>query len=330
MDPSAVYRFRAPLEDELEAIADVLLADQRADGVEPVLDADFIRQVWSRLDFDLAADAWVATDDQGRIVAYGQVRREVSDIVGSWGVVQPEHRGRGIGSALFGRIDARAAVLLDGQPTPRFQHSITAVDGAAAAIVRAWGLQPLRHFWHMQIDLVGPRDTGTDPEGIEIRTIEPDRDLPAVHAILETAFVDDPGDHPEPFDRWAVEHTTSPSYDPTLWFLARDGGDPVGALTGRAGDDGGWVDSLAIVASHRGRGIGSALLRHAFSALAARGQRRVMLNVDAENVTGATTVYERAGMRVVNRWDLWERVGPAPAAPAAPSRPTEPDRGDHR
>jgi len=24
-------------------------------------------------------------------------------------------------------------------------------------------------------------------------------------------------------------------------------------------------------------------------------------------VTGATAVYERAGMRVVNAWDLWER-----------------------
>ena len=35
--------------------------------------------------------------------------------------------------------------------------------------------------------------------------------------------------------------------------------------------------------------------------------RRVMVNVDAENVTGATAVYERAGMRVVNAWDLWER-----------------------
>ena len=25
--------------------------------------------------------------------------------------------------------------------------------------------------------------------------------------------------------------------------------------------------------------------------------------------TGATAVYERVGMRVVNRWDLWERQG---------------------
>ena len=27
----------------------------------------------------------------------------------------------------------------------------------------------------------------------------------------------------------------------------------------------------------------------------------------AENTTGATALYERVGMRIINRWDLWER-----------------------
>ncbi len=94
----------------------------------------------------------------------------------------------------------------------------------------------------------------------------------------------------------------SPSYDPTLWLLARDGGTPVGVLNASAGDDGGSVDWLAVLPSHRGRGLGTALLRRAFAAFAALGLRRVTLNVDAENPTGATGVYERVGMRVVNRW----------------------------
>ena len=85
---------------------------------------------------------------------------------------------------------------------------------------------------------------------------QPD-DLEAIHGILEAAFADDPGHHPEPFDRWVEEHTTSPSYDPTLWLLARDGDVPVGVLTASAGDDVGWVDYLAVLGSHRGRGIGS-------------------------------------------------------------------------
>ncbi len=150
---------------------------------------------------------------------------------------------------------------------------------------------------------------GQRPSASRSRASSHARTSEAVHAIVEAAFADDPGENTEPFEQWAAEHATGPAYDPTLWLLARDGGVPVGALTGSAGDDVGWVDYLAVLGSHRGRGIGSALLRRAFATFADRGLPRVRLNVDAENVTGATAVYERVGMRVVNRWDLWERQG---------------------
>jgi GNAT superfamily N-acetyltransferase len=80
------------------------------------------------------------------------------------------------------------------------------------------------------------------------------------------------------------------------------------------------VDWLAVLDSHRGRGIGAALLHRSFASFAGRGVRRVRVNVDVENATGATGVYERAGMYVANRWDLWER-GPRPEAPS-PQDPT--------
>jgi mycothiol synthase len=309
MDLPAGYQFRAPTPDDLTGVADVLIADQRAAGAEPVLDAFFIQQVWSRTDFDLDADAWVVTDVAGTVIAYGQVRQEEPDVVGSWGVVLPGHRGRGIGAALLDRIEGRASVLLAGVSSPRFRHSMTAGDRGAVALLLARGLRPIHHNWHMQIELAGSIEPGPAPDGIEIGEIEPSDDLRAIHTVLEEAFATDPEDHPGPFDRWAEEHTSSPSYDPTLWLIARDGGVPVGALIGSAGGDRGWVDWLAVLASHRGRGVGSALLRRSFAVFAARGLRRVALNVDAENVTGATAVYERAGMRVVNRWDRWERSG---------------------
>ena len=68
------------------------------------------------------------------------------------------------------------------------------------------------------------------------------------------------------------------------------------------------MDYLGVLAPCRGRGVGAALLRRSFATFTGRGARHVILNVDAENTTGATALYERAGMRVINRWDLWERL----------------------
>jgi mycothiol synthase len=45
---------------------------------------------------------------------------------------------------------------------------------------------------------------------------------------------------------------------------------------------------------------------------AGRGLRRALLSVDAENPTGATGLYQRVGMRGMNRWGWWERSSGGP------------------
>jgi len=45
--------------------------------------------------------------------------------------------------------------------------------------------------------------------------------------------------------------------------------------------------------------LGLALLHHAFTEFWRRGERAVALGVDAENPTGATRLYERAGMHML-------------------------------
>jgi mycothiol synthase len=300
---------RAPGEDDFDAVVSLLIADELANTGEVVLDADFVRGGWSRPGFDLATDAWVATDAAGSVVGYAQVVREEPDLVGSWGLVHPDRRGDGVGSSLLDRIEARAAQLLAGVEAPRLRHSINANDGAAAELLHAHGFRPVRHFWHMRIDLGGTVDVVADPDGVAIGGIHPARDLPAVHGVLQRAFVGDWGDYPGPYDRWLEEEVASPSHDPSLWLLARDGGEPVGTLTAGQSEGRGWIDFLGVVPSHRGRGIGAALLQRAFAAFAERELSAALVSVDAENPTGATALYERVGMRVVKRWDLWERSG---------------------
>jgi mycothiol synthase len=64
--------------------------------------------------------------------------------------------------------EERASRLLAGLPSGRFRHAINAGDHAAAAMLRARGLRPVRHFWQMQIDLTGPFEPDPPPEGVEI------------------------------------------------------------------------------------------------------------------------------------------------------------------
>jgi GNAT superfamily N-acetyltransferase len=124
------------------------------------------------------------------IVAYGQAMREEPTVVESCGVVHPGHRGRGIGSWLLDRIQQRASGLLAGVPSPRFRHAVNAGDRPAAAMLQARALRPVRHFWHMQIELAAGFEAGPTPAGIEISGIDPRVHLPAVHAVIEEAFAD--------------------------------------------------------------------------------------------------------------------------------------------
>jgi ribosomal protein S18 acetylase RimI-like enzyme len=55
----------------------------------------------------------------------------------------------------------------------------------------------------------------------------------------------------------------------------------------------------------RNRGLGLALLRHAFAEFQRRGVRKVSLSVDAESITGAPRLYGRAGMRVRESYAIY-------------------------
>ena len=58
----------------------------------------------------------------------------------------------------------------------------------------------------------------------------------------------------------------------------------------------------------RKRGVGRALLLHAFERLRERGCTRVGLGVDAHSLTGATRLYEGVGMRAVQQFIGFQKV----------------------
>jgi mycothiol synthase len=271
------------------------------------LDADMIRDLWSSPSIDLALDTWVVTTGDA-VVAYANVQEDGKARLKGWGDVHPAHRGRGVGSVLLDGPEARASNRFEAVSEGFLDLSVPDGNDEAVALMRSRGFAFVRSFRHMQIDLDGRSvDPGEAPDGIRIRGIEPERDLPEIHAILVDAFREEWGYRGVSFEEWKSNEVDPPSFDPGFWFIAEDESGPVGAVSGLIWGELGWVGELGVRKPWRGRGIAAALLRRSFSTFGSRGLERVRLNVDADNPTGAVALYERVGMRKVRGWDIYEK-----------------------
>jgi ribosomal protein S18 acetylase RimI-like enzyme len=110
------------------------------------------------------------------------------------------------------------------------------------------------------------------------------------------------------FEEWQRFRLEADDTDTSLWFMARAGAEVAGVIRCDSQKfGGGFVGALGVRSPWRGRGIGAALLQHAFAEYCRRGLTHVSLGVDAENPTGATRLYERVGMRVVSEDVVFEK-----------------------
>jgi mycothiol synthase len=180
------------------------------------------------------------------------------------------------------------------------------------AVLAGRGYGSIRASWTMEIEfgVEAPAEAAV-PDGIDIRPYRHPEDERAVYEAHIEAFADHWEYHREPFEQWREFTVGSRNFDPALWFVAWAGDEIAGYALNypqRAGDPGyGYVGTLGVRRPWRRKGLGEALLRRSFAALHARGQRKVRLSVDAENPTGATRLYERAGMSVLRQSNTWER-----------------------
>jgi len=299
------YRLRPPKVDEASDIDRLAAACDAALGAPPSLSEDLIRQLWARPRFVLEADAWIV--ELGRsVVGYAEVWDMDPTRVSAFGVVHPDHTGRGIGTALAGVVEDRAAQKAVGDA--RLFSAALTQDEVAAELLAGRGYNWARRFWHMEVELERGLQATNPPSGIELRRLDPESDLPAAYRILEEAFEDHWDFSPMPYEEFLDRSVHQDDFDPALWIIAVDAEEPVGVLYGNEHTDRGWVAELGVLRSHRGRGIATAMLRESFAEFERRGLARVRLNVDSDNLTGAVSLYERVGMRVVTSYDLWARA----------------------
>jgi GNAT superfamily N-acetyltransferase len=286
---SASAALRVPTDDDLPEIVRLM----NLHWPDPVGE-DTVRRAWSSSKTDVALDVRL---EEGRACALVEelgddrvsmdLRGDPSPALLEWA----ERRARELGGRLFaGAWDTNESLR---------------------AMLEARGFGVVRHGIRMEIDLAEPPPPPVWPDGIEVRTFRPG-DERVFHAVQQEAFEDSWEPVRSSFDEW--EHWflgSSPRFAPDLWFLALAGDAPAGVAVCHpqtADPELGWVGELGVLRPWRKRGLGRALLLEAFRAFRERGFARAGLGVDAESLTGANRLYESAGMRVLARYDILEKV----------------------
>jgi mycothiol synthase len=309
-------------ESDVPEIVRLINAEFAADGLPEHIELDN-QLAWYRHptdQFNPLRDVTLAEVD-GTAVGLG-FRQWVDTNIGDYrefrldGVVDPEWRRRGIGSALLAENQRRARELVATYPTSRaltFGSWSGSSQPADAALLEKDGFSEVRQFFDMSRPNLDDIDEPPLPPGLELRPVTDAQVRQIWKADLE-AFRDHWGGH-DASDEALQRYLDSPDHDLSLWLIAWDGEEVAGGIINgiergeneALGVQRGWLHSVFTRRPWRKRGLASALIGQSLKLLRERGMTSAILGVDAENPTGALGLYERAGFEVSYRATAWRK-----------------------
>ena len=304
------FLVRPPEMDDLEAVHKLLEASDIADYGEPDITLDELRTEWQAPTFDMENDAWMVSAPDGRVVGYADMGQREHARVYTLVRVLPEYVDRGIVEPLFYLSEQWAQQQIP-QANPEARITLNSFTSSRnqkeQRLFEQLGMKEIRRHWRMEIELDEAPPEPHWPERVFVRTFVPGRDERAVFDTDDEAFQDHWGHLPGNFEEWKHWMVERENFDPSLWFLAFDGGEMAGISLCTYQLDIGWVSTLAVRRPWRRKGLGMALLLHSFGEFYRRGTHKVGLGVDSQNLTGATRLYKRAGMHVAREYIAYEK-----------------------
>lgn len=275
------------------AVTELVAAEELHDIGEVLIEeADYVSE-WQKPSFDLASQA-VAVLHGDELVGFAQVDHDRGDAA-----VRPDHRRRGIGTALAGWMQdsARAqGVSVIGAPVPQGKAADLALEKLGYRVRwTSWVLELLDGATVPERPL---------PQGYAIREAAPD-DYEAVWTVTEDAFLEWSERDRQSFEDWQATVSGRPGFEP--WNI-RVVTDPSGAVVGTANISMNtdsdrpcaYIARLATRRDQRNRGLAQALLVDAFEVGRQHGAVRSELSTDSR--TGALGLYEKVGMSVTSVW----------------------------
>ena len=274
--------------DSADVTALIAAMDTHFLGAPELTEHDLLDE-WNDLDLD--RDAWILELD-GELAGYAALHTGAHTYIDAY--VHPGFFARGVGSRLAELAEEEAHK----RGLQKIQNAVLGNDERACRLLDSRGYHELRHFYRMAIELAEVPPPAQWSPGFRAEPLDYARDADAFHATLDQAFAEEFGHEPERGIDWRARRERG-DFDPTLWFVVKDGDTVAAAALCEERFGGGWIASIGVLKPYRRRGLGLALLNHAFAELHRRGSSRIALGVDAQNPTGATRLYERAGMHQV-------------------------------
>ena len=279
--------------DDVDAVTTLVAAcEVLHDGVAGVDREDIVAD-WARGTFDLTRDSIV-------VLAGDDVIAEVDVFLGRMEAnVHPDWHGRGIGTWLL----AQGERIARAQDVPRATQTVSDRAPDAVALVQQHGYTYGYTSWVLRIEHAQHPPAPELPAGIVFRDYVPGEDDREVYQVIEDAFSEWPRRLPNTFEDWFPMIVGRESFEPWMMLLAADRatGEIVGVANVIDQDpDAGWVQQLATKATHRHRGIGRALMRHAMTVFWDLGKPG--LEVATDSRTGALGLYEKVGMHVISSY----------------------------
>lgn len=301
------FRIRRPLQDDAQAVCDLVAACDTEDLGAPDVVLDDILDMWSR--FDLENNVWVVEDTDSALLGYAFLEEDSDEKLFSYGCVLPAARGRGVGSALVAVLQARAAQLRsESGVTKRLQSMVPTLCEDAVQLFEAQGFTPVRYFKRMAIQLNAEPAAAITPDSFTIKPFVKGRDEQAVYEAYIESFADHWDFAAPPFEKW-VEKTQLPTFDERWWLIARNSsGDVAGFALGRMREDLLFIEQIGVRRPFRGRGLALTLLQSMFEESYRAGQPHISLGVDTANPSNAYRLYEKAGMKPDYEISIYEKV----------------------
>ena len=264
-------------------------------------ESTWLRDDWRDSSF---RGAWLIEAADGEPVAYTTLSAvDPGATIDSFAAILPAHR-QALRAPVVSYLEEEARRFAVGQAS-----MIVAVSSTdpAGEVLGSLGFAFSRAFWHMEREIDPGFRASLPPPGVSLRPYVSPEDDRLGWQLLGEVFADHYAIDPKSFEDHTADVLDHERWDPGLAAFAVVEGEPAGIVVAEIIDGVGWIDDVGVRERFRGRGIGRALLEHGFELLAARGVDRIQLNVDSQNATGATRLYERAGMHIRRSFDCFEK-----------------------